>query len=131
MGVGNKKGFTLIELLAVIILFGLLIGLTVPGINVISANMKKKAYNSKIELIEEAAVLWGQDHKLLIGDDTCSITEYTSCTNITVDKLLEEDYLEGENNTDDYTNPIDGNSIKYNNVEVYIKNKRVYAKYIK
>lgn len=57
----NKKGFTLVEILAVLVLIGLLLGIAIPGINKISSNMKNKSYNKKVNLIESAAILWGQD----------------------------------------------------------------------
>ena len=56
----NKKGFTLVEILATIVLIGLLFGLAVPGVNRIRDNMNKKALNTKIQLIEQAGVLWGK-----------------------------------------------------------------------
>ena len=130
----NKKGFTLIELLSVLVLIGLLIGIGIPGINRISTNMKKKSYNTKVSLIEQAAVLWGQDNKTrLYKIKNCyqeNNIEY-SCYNVTIEKLIEDNYLDSDNNSGEYNNPIDNSDMKSKCVYVYKKNNRVYAKFDK
>jgi len=59
----NKKGFTLIEILVVIVLVALLLGIGIPGVMKISQNMKKRSLNTKLDLVEQAAILYGQDIK--------------------------------------------------------------------
>lgn len=49
-----KKGFTLVELLAVIIILGLITGITVPIIAGAINNSKTKAYEEQINLIIDA-----------------------------------------------------------------------------
>lgn len=128
----NNKGLTLVELLAVIVLIALILGLGIPGINRISKNMKKKSLNTKIGLIEQAGVLWGQDNKTLLqAKDNCDVdNDNDKCYMIEIKELIEEDYLESEDHNDMiYKNPLtDGNMVEKNcYVRVYKKNNRVYA----
>jgi len=128
----NKKGFTLVELLAVIVLVSLLMGLGVVGVSRISKNMKEKAFKEKISLIEQAAVLYGQDNKALLqSSGTCPTDEGVfSCKSITIRELIENDYLESENiNELEYKNPKDNTSMLDNKVFIYKKNNRVYANF--
>ena len=55
----RKKAFTLVELLIVIALIWLLIGIGIPGVMKISKKMKQKSLNTKIDLVEHVAILWG------------------------------------------------------------------------
>ena len=128
----KKNGFTLVELLVVIVLIGLLVGLGIPGINKIKENMNNRTFNTKIELLEEAAVFWGQDNKTMLQQNDCTIDSKTyKCKAITIKELIEDDYLD----SDDlgkivYTDPRNGESMLGHNVCVYKKNNRVYAKYL-
>lgn len=131
----NKMGFTLVELLAVIVLIGLLTGIGIPGISKISENMKKKSFDKKVVLIEDAGIFWGQDNKsMLQNESSCETDEGRySCYKITIKALIEEDYLESENYSN--INPIYTNSKNDKNfaqdtncfVYVYKKNNRVTA----
>lgn len=56
----NNRGFTLVEIISVIVLLGLIIGITVPSVMIASTNVKKKTLQTKIDNIEQAAVLYGQ-----------------------------------------------------------------------
>ena len=128
----DKKGLTLVELLAVIVLISLLLGLGIPGINRISQNMNKKSLNTKVKLIEQAAVLWGQDNKTMLQKDDCSDVdnENKKCYQIKIEELITEDYLESESHNEIiYTNPETNKDMIEKNcyVRVYKKNNRVYA----
>ena len=133
----NKKGFTLVELLSVIVLIGLLLGIGVPGVMRISKKMKERSFNTKKEQIEQAATLWGQDNRTRISKSTCKVLESSvekeyPCYKISIKELIEEDYLDNENNNSgniEYKNPIDNQDIQRMCVYVYKKNKRVYAYY--
>lgn len=124
----KKNGFTLVELLSVLVLISLLMGIAIPGINRISKNMKTKSYNEKKELIESAAVLWGQDNKTLLQSTSCTVNgvDY-SCYRISIKSLIEEDYLDYDRNGYKYIDPETNSDIKDKCVYVYRKNKRVYA----
>ena len=129
ISVGNKKGFTLVELLSVIVLIGLLLGLAIPGIKKISSNMKKKSYNTKVKLVEQAAVLWGQDNKTRLNRNENCVDGKYSCYKIKIIDLIKDNYLDGDNNSIEFKNPIDNSDMSNSCVYVYKKNNRVYAKY--
>lgn len=59
----NNRGFTLVEVISIIALLGLIIGITVPSIMGASTNTKKKTLQTKVDNIEKAAVLYGQDNR--------------------------------------------------------------------
>lgn len=58
----KKNGFTLVELLAVIVLIALLAVIAVPSALNLSKKVKNKTYESKIEIMEENAVNYGQSN---------------------------------------------------------------------
>ena len=59
----NNKGFTFVEIISVIVLLGLIIGIAVPSVMNASTNVKKKTLQTKVDNIEQAAVLYGQNHR--------------------------------------------------------------------
>lgn len=128
-----KKGFTLIELLTVIILIGLLLGIGIPGISRISKNMKQKSLDTKINLIEQAAILYGESNKTLLQVDICKIDgkDY-ACNKTNIETLINNKYLEYDDyNLKNFNNPIDDKSMLNKCVYIYKKNNRVYSYYSK
>ena len=133
----NKKGFTLIEILAVIVLLGLIGTIAVTSINGVNDNIKKEMLNSKANMIEEAALLYGQNY---IGTVKNSSNNYNSnpCINVKVYELVPT-YLDKDNDNDCLTSdstdegcivdPSDKNNYLDNyNIIVYYKNNRIKAK---
>ena len=109
----NNRGFTLVEIISVIVLLGIVVGITVPSVMTASTNVKKKTLQTKVDNIEEAAVLYGQNHrenftvtcnstgqpceKVVTGEckcygkqykDTSSPPNTKTVTTITVSKLI-------------------------------------------
>ena len=53
----NKKGFTLVELLVMLVVLGILIGITVPNIaGILKDNRKSMSYDDASRMIENAKV---------------------------------------------------------------------------
>lgn len=100
----NKKGFTLIELIAAITILGILIVLIAPNVIEMRNNVLKKSLQSKIDMIETAAINYATEK-----DDTFKILK-TDCNNITVSNLIDQGYLIGDNSDKtQIINPITGN----------------------
>lgn len=94
----KKNGFSIPELLAVIVITGILITIAAASYNGISNSLKDKTYNNKLSLIKTKAIEYATDY----GVDA---------TTISVAKLIEEGYLELENDTESnerLNNPLGG-----------------------
>ncbi len=78
----KRNGFTLVELLAVIVLLALLMTIAVPNVFKLNTKVKKKAYATKIDLIEQAADSYGQSNLSMIrtGTSIDDSTVHTLCT---------------------------------------------------
>lgn len=64
-----KKGFTLVELLGVIVILAILMVLLVPNVTKTSQGARNKAYSTKMDLIEDSAITFGQDNYRKIIDN--------------------------------------------------------------
>ena len=94
----KTKGFTITELLAVIVIMGILITIASASYNGISKNLKERTYNNKIDLIKSKAIEYATDYGV-------------EATTISVAKLIEEGYIEQENDTENnekLNNPLGG-----------------------
>lgn len=58
----NKKGFTLVELLAVIVVLSLVMVIAIPAISKNTSDAKEAVLKTKVNLIVDDAVLFGQDN---------------------------------------------------------------------
>ncbi len=128
----KKKGFTLVELLAVIVILGLLVTMATVSVIYVSKRLRTKMYCSKIETIEKAAELYGQDLSEAQMNTSCTHKgqSYNICTTVSVGTLLTERYLD-EDSAGDVIDPRDKKtSMKANNLYIYKKNHRIYASFI-
>ena len=78
----KRNGFTLVELLAVIVLLGLLLALAVPNALKLRKNVTSKSYDTKIDLIEQAANSYGLSNLSLVrrGTEINDSTKHRTCT---------------------------------------------------
>ena len=93
-----SKGFSIPELLAVIVIMGILVTIATASYNGISKNMKQKTYENKLSLIKTKALEYAIDNEVDVAT-------------ISVAKLVDEGYLEIENDTDaneKISNPLGG-----------------------
>lgn len=137
----DKRGFTLVELLAVIVLMGVIIAIGTYGVIGVRTQIKEDLWNSKVNLIEEKAVVYGEDNKNKLSNaGTCSDgTEmHNNCLTIKVKDLIEQNYIttkekDTDNNKAIINNTKDKNDEYYsaNEMDVIIYlDKMVYAKLI-
>lgn len=107
----NKKGFTLIEVLASIAVLVILFAIAIPTFLMISNNVKKSNYEQKKTYILTKAEEWSQD------------TERYA-TNVA--HLVEEGYVEADNESGDIKNPIDNSSMLCDTIRIdVVDNHRV------
>lgn len=123
----KKNGFTLVELLAVIVILALLLTIAVPNVISISQRIRKNMYCSKIENIESAAKIYGQDY----------IDDISSTERIRVSKLIDNNIYKkedkncvlGNSNKPCVKDPRNNSMMDNDLITITIKDKRVYAEY--
>jgi prepilin-type N-terminal cleavage/methylation domain-containing protein len=124
----NKRGFTLVELLGVIVILAILATVAVPSTMSISKKLKVKLYCSKIDFIENAAELYGEDHRDNFTN-TINVDEKTyKGEEITVEKLISTSYLKKDQSDYPYiVDPRDKTSdeLYKMSLNIYIKNNRI------
>ncbi len=152
----KKNGFTLVELLAVLVILGLLITLAVPNILGVSKNVKEKSYQTKIEIIENAAITYtsdtvkkslqnlndtamvgyywinvskdSDDNKTVNAKATKDATHIYPAKVFTVQELADAREIDyDDEDNKSVINPVNNKSINACNVYVYLKNNRVYS----
>lgn len=110
----NKKGFTLVEVLVVIGIIALLFGIGAPTYNIISKNVKQSTYENKVQYIETAASKYGND---------------TGNTIVFVNTLVEEGYVEADNEIGDVIDPRDNTRLNCHVVNIYYENENYYTSF--
>lgn len=137
----NKKGFTLVEVLGVIAVLAVIMTISVMSISGIRDKSLKKILETKIEQIEQAGILYGQENPDSLSNTSCGeITTINKegeeskftpefCMDITVGDLIDGNYIEKKYLEDDYDmiNDVTNKSMKEDTVTVYRKNNRIYA----
>ena len=108
----EKNGFTLIELMATLGIMAILTVILVPSILRMRDDVVNDAYENKKENIFTAAKDWAYDN---LND----ITIGGGCTTILVEKLIQDDYLPGDDDEKKViTDPRNGESM--NKLEVCV-----------
>ena len=133
----NKKGFTLVELLITIAILALIMVIAVPSIGAITNSIKENMLNKKADLIEETAILLGEDIK---GSVISSKLKYDGCAckSFSVKDLVPK-YLDKDNDVPCFgelgassVGCIADPSNKENYLDnyeviIYYRSKRIYA----
>lgn len=91
----KNKGFTLVELLGVISILAIIIGLSVATFTNVRKNVLEKEYENVKSVIETKAANYAKE---------------TGITTVSVEKLINEGYLEPDDETDIY-NPVNNTSM--------------------
>lgn len=133
----NKKGFTLVELLITIVILALIVVIAVPSIGAVTQSIKDNMLEKKADLIEEAAILLGQDIKGSVISSKLKYDGY-SCKSFEVKDLVPK-YLDKDNdvvclgeigatNVGCIVDPSNKDNYLDNyEVIVYYRSKRIYA----
>ncbi len=125
----KKNGFTIVEILAVIVVLAAVMALVIPNLTESSSKAKNKLYDTKISMIEKAAILYAQDnYNLLVGNDT----NITIIRTINSDDLITTGYYVADKETDTDNKIIDPRTNQELNVDIEITintiNKKITAK---
>ena len=137
----KKNGFTLVELLAVIIILTLVITIAFVSVTRIREESLKKVVETKIEQIEQAAILYGQENPNVIKtsctDHEKTVVEATNytpsfCVTVTAGVLIdnnffESSYLDEVNGKTDLINDVTDKSMREDTVIIYRRNNRIYS----
>lgn len=131
----NKKGFTLIEILAVIVIISIIASLATVNVLKIKNNSSEELLETKIENLEAAAIVYGQENpSSLTKSCTVSGVNYSYCTQVTVKNLIDGAYFKStetsSTGTIDLKNDVTNESMLSDKIQIYRKNNSIYAKYI-
>lgn len=140
-----KKGFTLVELLAVITILSIIVAVALTSINAVRQNSLENIVETKLDLLEQAAILYGQENPNAINNTNCkeivlkdeegngSETYKPSyCTTVTAGFLIDKNYydsgyLDEENGVVELYNDVTNQSMRNDTVIIYRMNNRVYS----
>ena len=128
----KNKGFTLIELLAVIAILALLITIAVPSVIALSKRIKWNMFCTKVENIESAAKIYGNDNLDIFGNDG----KVKNGNNPTVATLINNNVYKKEKNgcsvgtsNPCVTDPRNGNSLDNKTIVLEKRDKQIIATY--
>ena len=142
----NNKGFTLVELLVIIVLLGVVAIIAFGSLNKGGDNAKQALLDNKLENIENAAVLHGQDNKdkftatcenpedecckVCNGIDNCTCYSDGGNIGIKVEELINAGVLKPDQDSTGeikIKNPINNTKLDEEKVIIYQKYDKIYA----
>ena len=129
----KKNGFSLVEILAVIVILSIVATMATFSVMKTRENSMKKLLNTKIDELEASAILYGQENQGSL-EGTCTVdgVESKFCKVITVKELIDSDYYKSNevnsSNKKDLINNVTNKSMLCDEIQIYKKNNRVYAK---
>lgn len=122
----NKKGFTLIEIIAVLAILAILSLFVTPSIIRFRKNMVEKTYESRVNMINSAALEWANDNLIDVHShvssnyDNQTTRDDVNCLYVKIKDLINNGYLSGsDDNRTVMKNPI--NNTNMNEKEVCIR----------
>ncbi len=144
----KNNGFTLVELIAVIVILGLLITFAVPSVLSVAEKMKSDMFCTKIDNIEDAANLYGDDKfndlksineaNITVEDlenaNATQLNKYIAdeyVLKVTLIELIRNNKLTPDNDEAPYiVDPRDENiSLDDSAVLIFKRNNRIYSRY--
>ena len=131
----SKKGFTLVEVLAVVVILSIILSMATFGVMNIRRNSLQKLVDTKISNLESSAIIYGQENQNELIE-TCNVDEvnYDFCKLVNVKYLIENEYYAtnevNSENKKDLINNVTNKSMLCDEIQIYKKNNRVYAKAI-
>lgn len=128
----KKNGFSLVELLAVIVILSIIMSMAGFGVMRIRNNSLNDLLNSKKKDLVAAAILYGQNNQDKLSD--CKMDGVDSyCAYVTVEDLINNGYYTSkETNSEgkkDLINNVTNKTMLCDEIVIYKKNNRVYAKF--
>ena len=117
----KKRGFTLAELLASIVILGILVLIAVPAYTTVSNNVKRKQNENKISYIETQAAKYATESGLYSDVDE---------TSITVQTLLQNGYIDGDNKIGDVVEDIYGKDITCYQIKINFEKGKPIPEFI-
>ncbi len=121
----KRNAFTIIEILAVIVIMSIIMTIAVPAVLKSTDRSKERLYCSKLEVVEKSAERYADDNFLI---NLCEIDgEEYGCESITIQNLINENYIDADGLDGAFIDPRDQSSINTMEILVYSKNNRSYA----
>ena len=113
-----KKGFTLVELLAVLVVIGLVAGITIPVVDKILDSSRRKAHEEQVKMVEKRAEDYLTTHMNLLTDEDIYISVTT---------LINEGYFDQDELIDPITSRAMSGCVKVSYSSVYDKYTFTYG----
>ena len=112
----ENRGFTLIEILAVIVLISLIVIIAIPSVKSISTKSKRKLFNTKVKIVEEAVNLWGENN-ISCFETGCDVLSDCQEIENNTKKCKTTFGLLAKNNIINYDGEVDGVSYVVNPID--------------
>ena len=123
----KNKGFTLVELMVVIVIIVIVSTIGFGGVALVQQKTKEALWDSKVDIIESAAVVYGEDNlNRLVNTCTVAGVTKTSCLTTTVGDLIELNYIRTDERDEDDNPVIINESLPENDANYYANNLEVF-----
>lgn len=136
----SNKGFTLVEIISVIALLALVAIITIPVVGNVRESAKKKTLQTKIDNIEKAAVLYGQNHRENFTESCTGVGELCEWLNpqqckcykeeIRVQTLIDNKKINADDESGNIFNSVnESEPLNDCKIQIYQKYGKIYAVY--